>query len=366
MKKTILLALLALCSAVGSDLKAENIIIKGNVEGIKKGRLHLIARTSEEGVDTLGSCDFKRGRFTLKAQAEEPMATPLMLERFAGGFMLFAEPGTTYRAYLSSDDNYYIKGGTLNDSYAAHMRRADSLRTAIDALQERYDAMRAAKKLRSASLVNDTLRREQEMLRTWTAEFLRTNDNIITAYTLYSNIVMREASLAETRKLYATMGEGAKDTQYGRMIEERIARMAKTEGGAPAPDFALPDTLGNMVSLASVKGKVKIVDFWASWCGPCRLNNPALRKLYEEFHPKGLEIIGVSLDTNKAAWKKAIEKDGLQWINVSSLKGWKCDVAALYSVKGIPALFVLDEDNRIIATGLKGEQLRAFVQERLK
>ena len=366
MKKTILFALLALCGAMNSGLQAGEIIIKGNVEGIKKGRLYLLARTSEEKTDTLGHCDFKRGKFTMKAEADEPMATQLVLEGFSGGFMLFAEPGTTYRACLSEGDNYYIKGGTLNDSYVAHMKVSDSLRVSIDGLQQRYDAMRAARKLRSASLVNDTLRREQERLRTMTAEFLRANDNIIMAYTLYSNIVMRETGLAETRKLYGTMGEGAKDTQYGRMIEERIARMAKTEGGAPAPDFALPDTLGNMVTMSSVKGKVKIVDFWASWCGPCRLNNPALRKLYEEFHDKGLEIIGVSLDTNRAAWLKAIEKDGLQWINVSSLKGWKCDIVSLYSVKGIPALFVLDEDNNIIATGLKGEQLRAFVQERLK
>lgn len=366
MKKTILLALLILFSAQNSDIWAESITIKGTVDGIKKGRLYLLARSSEEKTDTLGHCDFKRGRFTLKAEAAEPVAARLVLEGFSGGFMFFAEPGTTYSACLSEGDNYYIRGGALNDSYVAHMRVSDSLRIAIDGLQQRYDAMRAARKLRSASLVNDTLRREQERLRTMTAEFLRANDNIIMAYTLYSNIEMREAGLAETRNLYGTMGEGAKDTPYGRMIEERIARMAKTEGGAPAPDFALPDTLGNLVTMSSVKGKVKIVDFWASWCGPCRLNNPALRKLYEEFHDKGLEIIGVSLDTNRAAWLKAIEKDGLQWINVSSLKGWKCDIVSLYSVKGIPALFVLDEDNNIIATGLKGEQLRAFVQERLK
>ena len=118
--------------------------------------------------------------------------------------------------------------------------------------------------------------------------------------------------------------------------------------------------------MSSVKGKIKIIDFWASWCGPCRLNNPTLRKLYEEYHSKGLEIIGVSLDTNKAAWEKAIEKDGLSWVNVSSLKGWKCEVVPLYSVKGIPALFILDENDNIIATGLKGEQLVTFIQERLK
>ncbi len=366
MKKTILIALLIVCSALKSGLQAENVEVKGKIEGIKKGRLFLIARTSEEKTDTLGTCDFKRGKFALEASLDEPMVSQLVVDGFSGGFMLFAEPGVTYQAYLSEGENFYIKGGALNDSYTAHIKVSDSLNVVISGLQERYDAMRAAKKFRSASQVNDSLRREQGNLRNLTADFLNCNDNLIMAYTVYSNIAMRDANLGETRRLYKTLGEGAKATQYGRMIEERIARMAKTEGGAQAPDFILPDTLGNMVTMSSVKGKIKIIDFWASWCGPCRLNNPALRQLYEEFHPKGLEIIGVSLDTNKASWKKAIDKDGLNWINVSSLKGWKCDIVSQYSVKGIPALFVLDEDNNIIATGLKGDKLRVFVEERLK
>ena len=366
MKKTILLALLVMCSALSSALKAEEMAVKGKIEGIKKGRLYLLARSSEEKTDTLGFCDFKRGKFALEAPLEEPMVAQLVVEGFSGGFMLFAEPGVTYQAYLSEGDNFYIKGGDLNDSYTAHMKVSDSLNVVISGLQERYDAMRAAKKFRSASQVNDSLRREQEKLRGLTVAFLNGNDNLIMAYTVYSNIVMRDANLGETRRMYATLGEGAKATQYGRMIEGRIARMAKTEGGAQAPDFTLPDTLGNMVTMSSVKAKIKIIDFWASWCGPCRLNNPALRQLYEEFHSKGLEIIGVSLDTNRASWMKAIEKDGLNWINVSSLKGWKCDIVSQYSVKGIPALFVLDENNNIIATGLKGDKLREFLTERLK
>ena len=118
--------------------------------------------------------------------------------------------------------------------------------------------------------------------------------------------------------------------------------------------------------MSSVEAKIKIIDFWASWCGPCRLNNPTLCKIYEEYHPKGLEIIGVSLDTNKAAWEKAIEKDGLKWINISSLKGWKCELTSLYNITGVPAIFILNENNQIIATGLKGDQLKAFLEERLR
>lgn len=365
MKKTTLLTLMLLC-VLTSMAQAGDIAIKGKIEGIKKGRLYLLARSGEEQTDTLGYCDFKRGKFTLTAVAEEPVVAQLVVDGFAGGFTLFAEPGVTYEAYLSEGDNYYIRGGQLNDSYTAHMKESAAMRKAIDGMQSRYDSLRTARKFRSASQVNDSLQRQQNALRELTSTFLGSNDNIIAAYTIYSNLLMREASLRETRSMYATLGEGAKVSQYGRIIKERIKRLEKTEGGAQAPDFTLTDPQGNAVTMSSVKGKIKIIDFWASWCGPCRLNNPALRKLYDELHPLGLEIIGVSLDTNKAAWEKAIEKDGLTWINVSSLKGWKCDLISLYNITGVPALFVLNENNQIIATGLRGEQLREFLEERLR
>lgn len=366
MKRIYLLLLLVACGAMSAVAQTGEIRIKGKIEGIKKGRLYLLARSSEENTDTLGFCDFKRGKFELRATATEPLVTQLVVEGFSGGFMLFAEPGVIYSACLSEGEGYYIDGGRLNEEYGAHMALSDSLRVVISGLQERYDSLRAGRKLRSASLVNDTLKREQERLRVLTREFLDSNDNIITAYTIYSNIVMREAGLQEARSMYRSLGQGARNTQYGRMIKERIDRLARTGHGAKAPDFALPDADGNMVTMSSVKGKIKIIDFWASWCGPCRLNNPALRKLYEEFHDKGLEIIGVSLDTNKASWHKAIEKDGLNWVHVSSLKGWECDVVRLYNVTGVPALFILDEYGNIMATGLRDEQLRAFLEENLE
>lgn len=366
MKKIIVLALFAICGTMASVAQSGDITIKGKIEGIKKGRLYLLAQSSEEGADTLGFCDFKRGKFELDATVVEPLAAQLVVEGFSGGFMLFVEPGVTYKACLSDDDSFYIKGGTLNDSYAEHMRVSDSMRAGISELQERYDSLRAGRKLRSASQVNDTLRREQESLREFTNSFLAGNDNVITAYTIYSNIIMRDAGLKETRNMYASLGDGAKASQFGRIIKERIDRLAKTVQGAKAPDFTLSDVNGDMVTMSEVKGKIKIIDFWASWCGPCRLNNPALRKLYDEFHDKGLEIIGVSLDTDGESWKKAIEKDGLIWVNVSSLQGWECETIRLYSVSGVPSLFVLDEYNNIIATGLRGEQLKVFLQENLK
>lgn len=366
MKKNILFTLLFLCFIATVSAQVGEVTIKGKVKDIKKGRLYLLARSSEEKMDTLACCEVKKSKFELKASLQEPMLTQLVLEGYSGGFTLFAEPGEEYKSLLSNDESYYIKGGKLNDAYTAHIAVSDSLNKIISSLQQRYDSLRASNKFRSASLVNDSLRRNREYLRTITQNFLGSNDNIILAYTIFSNIELRGCGLQETKNMYDALGEGAKTTQYGRIIKERISRLEKTEGGAKAPDFTLEDINGNQVTMSAVKGKIKIIDFWASWCGPCRMNNPALRKLYDEFHGKGLEIIGVSLDNKKANWQMAVEKDALGWINVSSLKGWKCDVAKAYNVTGIPALFVLDENNNIIATGLRGEQLKIFLQERLK
>ena len=366
MKKYIFSALLAICFVATSVAQGGAVTIKGKVNGIKSGTLYLLAQSSEEESDTVGSCKIKKGKFELKATVDEPVFAQLVVGGFTGGFTLFVEPGVKYDAYLSDDADYYIRGGELNTRYTAHMKASDSLRAVVNGLQERYDACRAERKFRSASLVNDSLKREQENLRALTQNFLAANDNVILAYTIYSNIVMRNSGFKESRGMYNSMGEGAKATQFGRIIKERIDRLSKTDSGAKAPDFTLNDVAGNPVTMSEVKGKIKIIDFWASWCGPCRLNNPALKEIYAEFHGKGLEIIGVSLDEEKEDWEFAIEKDGLSWVNVSSLKGWECEVARLYNVKGVPALFILDENNNIIATGLRDEQLKIFLLENLK
>ncbi len=112
-------------------------------------------------------------------------------------------------------------------------------------------------------------------------------------------------------------------------------------------------------------GKVTIVDFWASWCGPCRAENPNVVAIYKEFHAKGLNIVGVSLDKDAAKWKEAIAKDNLTWTHVSNLKFWDEPIAAQYKVQSIPATFILDASGKVVAKDLRGEELKAKVQELL-
>ena len=120
-----------------------------------------------------------------------------------------------------------------------------------------------------------------------------------------------------------------------------------------------------MVSLKASLGKVTIVDFWASWCGPCRNENPNVVAIYKEFHSKGLNIIGVSLDKDKEKWMEAIAEDHLTWTHVSNLKFWDEPIAAQYGVQSIPATFILDASGKVVAKDLRGGELKAKIKELL-
>ena len=127
--------------------------------------------------------------------------------------------------------------------------------------------------------------------------------------------------------------------------------------GAKAPMFALPSSDGTIVSLSSFKGKYVLLDFWASWCAPCRGENPHVVAAYQKFKDKGFTVLGVSLDNSKDAWMRAINDDHLTWTQVSDLKGWSNAVALMYAVQSIPTNFLIDPNGQIVARDLRGDQL---------
>ena len=158
--------------------------------------------------------------------------------------------------------------------------------------------------------------------------------------------------------------------QYKTQEPEAVARLnqllkssASFTMGAEAPDFSMNTPEGTPMKLSDLRGKVLLVDFWASWCGPCRRENPNVVAAYKKYHEKGFDVLGVSLDKTKDRWVQAIKKDGLMWHHVSDLKGWKNEAAKLYGVSSIPATVLLDKDGKIIARNLRGPALEAKLAE---
>lgn len=170
----------------------------------------------------------------------------------------------------------------------------------------------------------------------------------------------------EFEPVFNTLSPRIRSSVIGKELSSRLKTAKKVDVGRPQIDFVQNDTEGKPVFLASYKGKYILLEFWASWCGPCRAENPNLVKAYHKFKDKNFEIIAVSLDHNKDLWLKAIAADGLPWIHVSDLNGVKNAVATMYDAKAVPQNFLIGPDGIILAKGLRGEELEKKLTELIK
>ena len=358
--RKLLLSIVAASMTLAACNAQSGYKVTGTVEGMPDGKA-IIATVNGSSLDTLAKADVKNGSFEFTGNVSEPTgayimvigqrgAIPFMLENAnitvnagqAGLTVTGSEGQKIYDQFMAINTTTQQEAMKLQQEYQA----ANGDQAKMQAVQEAY-----------AKLMTDAQAKETELIKA-------NPDSYVSTFVIVSS--MGQMEYEQLKERYNLLGEKAKASAQGKAIAAQIAKLESTAIGQIAPNFTITTPEGESISLYDIKGKVKLIDFWASWCGPCRGENPHVVEIYKEYHPKGLEIFGVSLDNNKEAWVKAIADDGLVWKHGSDLKGWQSAPAKLYSVSGIPHTVLLDENNKIIAKNLRGDELKQKIAELLK
>jgi peroxiredoxin len=365
MKKVLLIA--AVCGCVLGGCNTSNFTVTGTIEGVSGGNACLVAFDETRGtVDTLAIAPVTNGKFNLKGKLDEVRLVFIAVADNSFRFFLEQKDFTiTITKAVEGDGN---RGDFHADIKGGEVQRVAEL---FDAIQQeadlRIEGLREAAYATEDSLVRDSLHQVffayREDVEAREDELAKANpDAYATAFFIYYYRATNAGDVDELRKTYNILGEKGKATKYGKLIEERIRQMEHTSVGQIAPDFTLVTPQGDSISLHGIEAKVKLIDFWASWCGPCRAENPNVVAAYAEYHPKGLEIIGVSLDTERDSWLRAISDDQLTWKHGFDPTG---GTAQTYGVTGIPHTLLLDSGNKIISKNLRGDALKTKLAELL-
>lgn len=259
--------------------------------------------------------------------------------------------------------DYKLENNKTDKLYAEYRKRFDPLmRVARVTIDSSYLPGKTADEKKT---YNSVYKRICEIENDVAMQFVRENpDNIVAAFVCYSNL--RGLPTDQLEKVYNTFDPVLKKTYFLEAIAEKIKGIRAAVTGNQAPLFTQNGVDGKPLSLAGYKGRYVLVDFWASWCGPCRAENPNLVATYAQYKDKNFSILGVSLDQDKKAWLKAIKDDKLTWDQVSDLKGWDNAVGKMYAVAAVPQNFLIDPQGKIIAQNLRGEELKAALEKFVK
>ncbi len=339
-------------------------VVKGNIKGSDSITFYLQKRDAGKLI-SIDSAVSKKGLFTMKGGAVDyPQVVQLVAgntKKRASFYLENSEIAVT--GTLDSLFNAKITGSKTQDEYKSLL---DSNKPLTDSYSKTFTEFQAAGQagnaLKVAALQKQVDSIETEMINLQ-KNFIKNHPSSYVSPSILATLSY-DMEASEIESMINAMDTIVASVPQIKLLKERVVVMKTVAVGQKAPDFTLNDVDDKPVAMSSKIGsKLLLIDFWASWCGPCRQENPNVVKVYNEFHKKGFDMFGVSLDSKKELWIKAIADDKLTWTHVSDLQYWNSAAAKLYAVNAIPANFLLDEKGIIIGKNLRGEALYNKVNE---
>lgn len=362
--KKILLFLLAIVAF--ASCKQNKFEINGEILGNTipaKVYLKLVTDNGEPKI--IDSSFVKNGVFKMTGTSDYPEFCMLQFSNDMIFPIVLENGNIQFNINLENVSNYKIGGSLSNDLLNDYRNAEKKFFVGIEALTQEY--VNAQSKGTLTPELDSSLNAKYKVITAkrnqYVIDFIKKHSTNFAAAVVLSE---QESSLPiqDFKALYDDISKNFPNSQLVKKLQKYIEVENRTAVGSPFIDFDLANVDGKMVKFSSIVDKYKVVllDFWAAWCGPCRLENPNVLKLYNDFKNKGFEVVGVSLDDSRSQWLNAIAKDGITWIQLSDLKGWKSSAAQLYGVNAIPSTFLI-YNGKIVAKNLRGEELDKKVAE---
>lgn len=354
------------CGSTKSDSNGNaNTTISGTIEG-GNGQNLLFELLKAKGITQLDTVKLdETGNFTFKTNVEGQGFYRLS---FAPNnfVILILEEGENVTVYSNAkrlDYECQIQGSKESTRWQEYNRYVNSLYLSNDSVMQAMKMHQANRDINSyigATQFQQSLGpKRDEFIR----KFVDENPGSLASLAAVENIDM-DQNYEYYKKVADALSKKIPNSPYFQSLNERVVAMSKLAIGAEAPEITMNTPDGETASLSSLRGKVVLLDFWASWCKPCRAENPNVVKMYQKYNYKGFEVFSVSLDKQKQAWVNAIQQDGLVWSNhVSDLQHWQSAAAKLYNISGIPQTYLLDQNGVIIGKNLRGPVLEQKLQE---
>lgn len=343
--------------------------ISGNVDAKDGLKVYRIVADINNQPQIIDSTIINSNKFEMNGVALTPSISFLQVESFSFSLPIIVEEGNVKVKIIKDDiGSSKISGTTSNDHFNEYKFETKEFVEAIDLIK--IDIQKAAQEGNNALVKDfqDDYKNVQDQIYSYELEFLKRNyDSYLSIILLERFIASKVLSISEAINVFDLMTERIQNSDIGIKLKSTFDNPDQPiDIGYYAPNFTAPNPDGQMKSLNDMLGKVTLLEFWASWCGPCRRENPNLVKIYKKYKDLGFNIIGVSLDKSMPQWTKAIEDDYLTWDHLSNLKFWQDPIARLYKVRAIPASFILDEKGLIVSKNLRGYQLEAKISELIK